>query len=549
MTGSRPAHVEGLGAAAIAVILVLGTALSVLLALNLRRQQDIEIDAQTEARAMALSRIGVAEVNQLYTAMQRRGALWASLFESDRLNPRLEVFMEENPSIVALAYPAGSDSIAGAPEAAVLLRGWQQEARAPDATFGPATLADGRQVLGANLRISYLADDQRSVFGVFEPRRLLHPIFVEAAGAFDFALSLGDEELMRRDASKAPDDLVRFAKQIAIAPPSGEAWTLSVWPTTAAIPASYRQGPIVALAAGVLASGLIAIALHFGALAWNRARILADANLALGQQIDDTRRGQGELQKLSSELEMRVAERTAELNETIAELQTFNYSVSHDLRSPLAAIINFAAIFGEDYAGRLDDTQIEYLQRISTSATAAVGLMDALLSYSHSGRTELRRVNLNVRSLVREVCDETLGAIPERRCEVKIGDLPDAWADETMLRFIFSNLLSNACKFSKPGEMAIVEVGGKIEGAECVYYVRDDGVGFDPRFAHKLFKAFERLHRSNEYAGTGVGLAIVGRMVRRHGGRVWAQGAVGKGATFHFSIPNHDGGSDGTRTT
>ncbi|MGH7291894.1 MAG: sensor histidine kinase, partial [Myxococcota bacterium] len=353
--------------------------------------------------------------------------------------------------------------------------------------------------------------------------------------------------VFRRDAEDPQDELAAFTKTVSIDPRIGDPWTLTVWPLPAAVPESYRQGPIVALASGLLASALIAVALHLGALAWRRSRILSEANATLERQIDDTRRGQDELQELSTALEARVASRTAELNETIADLETFNYSVSHDLRSPLAAIINFSAIFSEDYAGRLDDTQKEYLQRIVTSASSAVSMMDALLSYSSSGRTELRRTQLNVERIVREVVDEAVVAWPMRLCDVKIGGLPSAFADETMMRFIFANLIANACKFAKTADSAKVEIGGQVEATEIVYFVRDEGIGFDPRFASKLFKAFERLHRANEYAGQGVGLAIVARMVARHGGRVWAQGAVDKGATFYFTIPTLDGEKNGTR--
>jgi light-regulated signal transduction histidine kinase (bacteriophytochrome) len=234
-----------------------------------------------------------------------------------------------------------------------------------------------------------------------------------------------------------------------------------------------------------------------------------------------------------------VEQRTAELEDTIVELETFNYSVSHDLRGPLGAVINFAAILGEDYRDRLDEAGQECLTRIVRSAGAAVSMMDALLAYSRSGRTELRKVPLDMRRLVREVLGE-IGR-PELTCNVKVGDLPDAVADENMMRFIWSNLISNACKFALPGGQPQVEISGSVAAGEVTYAVRDGGIGFDMRYADKLFKVFERLHPSGDYEGHGVGLAIVARMVRRHGGRVWAHGAVGKGATFFFTVPVLDG--------
>jgi light-regulated signal transduction histidine kinase (bacteriophytochrome) len=138
--------------------------------------------------------------------------------------------------------------------------------------------------------------------------------------------------------------------------------------------------------------------------------------------------------------------------------------------------------------------------------------------------------------VVGEVCDELAANLPHLRSAVKVGTLPDAFADENMMRFIFANLISNACKFARKGETPEVEIGANPGSSEIVYFVRDNGIGFDMRFAEKLFKVFERLHASDGYEGHGVGLAIVARMVRRHGGRYWAQGAVGRGATFYFTV-------------
>jgi light-regulated signal transduction histidine kinase (bacteriophytochrome) len=322
----------------------------------------------------------------------------------------------------------------------------------------------------------------------------------------------------------------------------GTSWTLSAWPTSTTTLAFYDRGPLLVLCAGLVASALIALAVHYGTLAWRRADALRASNAELEQQIAETRRGEGDLKRLSEELEARVEQRTAELNETILELETFNYSVSHDLRGPLGAVINFAAILREDCESRFDASGKECLARIERSAATAVSMMDALLAYSRSGRTELSKTDLDMRRLVREVCVELAAASPNLADAVKIGDLPSAYADEKMMRFVFANLVSNSFKFALPGEAPRVEVGGSDSGSEVTYFVRDEGVGFDMRFGDKLFKVFERLHGSDEYAGHGVGLAIVARMVRRHGGRVWAQAAVGKGATFTFTLPSRDAG-------
>jgi len=305
------------------------------------------------------------------------------------------------------------------------------------------------------------------------------------------------------------------------------------------------QGAPVALAAGILASALVALCVRSGMLARRRSDALRTATAALERALDEAHRDETNLKRLSEELEARVEERTAELNETIQELETFNYSVSHDLRGPLGAVINFTAILREDSSNRLDAAANECLSRIERSAATAVSMMDALLAYSRSGRTELRRTNLDMRRLVQEVCDELVAVSPKLADAVKIGDLPHAFADENMMRFIFTNLISNSCKFTRHGEPPRVEVGGSASATEVDYFVRDEGIGFDIRFADKLFKVFERLHAGDEYEGHGVGLAIVARMVRRHGGRVWAQGAIGKGAMFSFTVPSLEGGAHG----
>jgi light-regulated signal transduction histidine kinase (bacteriophytochrome) len=163
-------------------------------------------------------------------------------------------------------------------------------------------------------------------------------------------------------------------------------------------------------------------------------------------------------------------------------------------------------------------------------------MMDALIAYSRSGSQALSLCPVDVKRLVAEVCAEIEAARPCAGCKIEIGDLPGAYADESMLRVIWSNLISNACKFVRPGEPPHVEVAGQLSGEELVYRVRDRGIGFDMRYAERLFAVFERLHGAEGYAGHGVGLAIVARLVRRHGGRIWAQSAPGKGATFYFSV-------------
>jgi len=304
--------------------------------------------------------------------------------------------------------------------------------------------------------------------------------------------------------------------------------------------------PLVASIAGLLVTALLASLVHVSQVSRGRAAALERVNDRLRERIQTTAQDEAEIRHLNAALEARVAERTAALRETIAELETFNYSVSHDLRSPLGAILNFTAILTEDYAASLDDAGRTYLQRISKGATSVVSLMDGLLAFSRSGREELHRAHIDVKRMVESLRDETLDAKGVGSCKIQVGDLPPASADPAMLRLVFSNLIANACKFVRKDESAHVEVGGAVEGGDLVYFVRDHGIGFDMRFAEKLFRVFERLHATEDYEGHGVGLAIVARLVRRHGGTVWAEGAPGKGATFYLRLPLENGHAERT---
>ena len=535
--------VEGLGPVAIVVILVLGACLSVLAWQSLSRQWEVELERHTRSTATSLRDLLEAELGRLDASLRRRAQIWAT--RADAMDPApwsdsVDIMLVENPAMLGVARGESGAHIAGSDTDKQIVREVLTETRrqqlGADEEFvvGPLLASDGRKVVAVQLRPPETAKDKRTVFALFDAERLVEDIVDERAPGFALVVSAAGHELYRRDPSGPLRSSLRGTESIAL--PNGKPWLLELTPADDTVFGSREQGPAIALAAGLLASGLLAAALHFGTLSWRRERTLRRVNTTLEQQIADTRRGQGELQKSSEGLEARVSERTVELNETIVELETFNYSVSHDLRGPLGAVINFAAILQEDYGDQLDATGKDHLQRIVVSASSAVSMMDALLDFSRSGRTELRKTHLDMTRVVGEVCDELAANLPHLRSAVKVGTLPDAFADENMMRFIFANLISNACKFARKGETPEVEIGANPGSNEIVYFVRDNGIGFDMRFAEKLFKVFERLHASDGYEGHGVGLAIVARMVRRHGGRYWAQGAVGRGATFYFTV-------------
>ena len=262
--------------------------------------------------------------------------------------------------------------------------------------------------------------------------------------------------------------------------------------------------------------------------------------VGVARDITEQHQAEEAIRNLNVELERRVGVRTAELEGALRELESFSYSVSHDLRSPLRAISGYAKIIEEDYGAQMDAEGNRLLNRIVRGAIRMSELIDDLLDFSRIGRTELRRVPIEMTGLAREVLGEISETGSGRNLQVRIADLPPVVADRSMLRQVWVNLLSNAIKYSRQRVPALIEVGGAVEGAEAHFFVRDNGAGFDMQYAGKLFQVFQRLHRDPAFEGTGVGLANVARIVQRHGGRVWAEAEPDKGATFHFTLPLDD---------
>lgn len=227
---------------------------------------------------------------------------------------------------------------------------------------------------------------------------------------------------------------------------------------------------------------------------------------------------------------------TAQLEAANAELDAFAYSVSHDLRAPLRSIDGFSQALLEDYAGRLDETGQNYLQRVRAATQRMAALIDDLLNLSRVTRSEMVIGTVDVSTLARQLAGELASGDPERKVDVVIAPGLEARADEGLLRVVLQNLIGNAWKFTSKRGDARIEVGMVAANGERAYYVRDNGAGFDMAYAPKLFGAFQRLHRATEFPGTGVGLATVQRIVHRHGGRVWAESAVNRGATFYFTL-------------
>jgi light-regulated signal transduction histidine kinase (bacteriophytochrome) len=259
--------------------------------------------------------------------------------------------------------------------------------------------------------------------------------------------------------------------------------------------------------------------------------------ISIVRDITEQRNAEEEIRNLNVALEHRVRARTVELEEAVRELESFSYSVSHDLRSPLRAIAGYAKVIEEDYAQQIGAEGRGQLDRIVSNAIRMGEIIDDLLDFARIGRAELKRAPIDMAGLVREVLAELPEAGSGRKIDVRIKTMPTAHADRSLIRQIWSNLLSNALKFTRLCEQAVIEIGGSVEAGEAHFYVRDNGAGFDMAYADKLFHVFQRLHRDTAFEGTGVGLAIVARVVQRHGGRVWAEGVPEQGATFHFTLP------------
>ncbi len=249
-------------------------------------------------------------------------------------------------------------------------------------------------------------------------------------------------------------------------------------------------------------------------------------------------RAHDEIRRLNVTLEDRVVQRTTELTASIGELESFAYSVAHDLRAPLRALDGFSRMLLDDYGDGLDATAREYLGRIREADQNMAALIDGLLELSRLTRSELRRQTVDLSELACEIVAELREAAPDRRVEVAVGVGLQAHADRDLTRVLLANLIGNAWKFTSKHECAKIEVGAVVNEGERVFFVRDDGAGFDMRYVDKLFGAFERLHAADEFEGTGIGLATVQRIVHRHGGRAWAEGALDKGATFWFTLPD-----------
>lgn len=271
----------------------------------------------------------------------------------------------------------------------------------------------------------------------------------------------------------------------------------------------------------------------------DRTAKLAEANTELTREIRDRQRVEEDMCKVNVDL----LQRTTQLESSNKELEAFSYSVSHDLRAPLRGIDGFSQAVLDDYGDKLDDTGKQYLQRVREASQRMAKLIDAMLNLARLIRAELIFESVDLSAIGRSVVSNLSKADPERQVEIVVADNLRTNADPDLTRVVLENLLGNAWKFSSHEEFARIELGMTYHYSQPVFFVRDNGVGFDMTYADKLFGAFQRLHAMSEFQGIGIGLATVHRIILRHGGRIWADASVGKGATFFFTLENEGGRS------
>lgn len=258
--------------------------------------------------------------------------------------------------------------------------------------------------------------------------------------------------------------------------------------------------------------------------------------IVVARDISERKSAEEKIQRLNAELEERVASRTASLEASNRELEAFSYSVAHDLRTPLRTIISFSQIFLDDYSQILDAKGIDYLHRILNSARNMAKLIDDLLKLSRITRAEMKRVNFNLATTAQNIFHRLQSLHPDRKVQFSIGECPNINADPVLIEAVLENLIGNAWKFTSKSKLSRIEVGSIHKEGKNIFFVKDNGIGFDMAYHEKLFEEFHRLHNDSDFEGNGIGLSIVKRIIMRHSGRVWAESETGKGATFYFTV-------------
>ena len=464
--------------------------------------------------------------------------------------------ISQHPSIRSLVWVNGAerrevaaDAPAIAPEYDGALEAAQAQVAggAPHALVSPIRFADGTYgfavFVGAGAASGDSAHAPLPVLrAVLDFQSFAGHAFADRASGYAFVLSSGDLVVARSGQQPAPKlDWWRASEPVS--PPFGASWRVELRPTPAIAQRELSILPDVLLGTGLLAAAMIGALVFATRVASRRARAMVATNVALAELADRAQPAARARADSGADLERTVRHRTEELREAVLDLEAFNVSVSHDLRSPIGAIVNLTSVLCETQGERLDLGARELVRRIESSAQRALARMDGLLDFSRLGRRTLRREPVDLHRMAWRIAQEIRQGEAGARVEFVLHPVPGSHGDAAMIEALLRNLLGNGAKFSRGEAKPEVEFGAlpKDGRGEAIYFVRDNGVGFDPRFADKLFGLFERQHHASEFEGTGVGLAIVSRIVRRHDGRVWAESQPGKGATFYFTLGDADG--------
>jgi len=360
----------------------------------------------------------------------------------------------------------------------------------------------------------------------------------EIASGLAFTVRTDEGHVLFRRGTPAVDPPAWLRKEVKLALSAGGTWVVDFEPTEEYVARSESVWPQYVLLTGLLLSlGIGAIALQILRVR-SFSNALAHTNESLDARVHELTERDQELRHLNEDLESRVELRTGELRDAMTELEAFSHSISHDLRSPIGAVVNYVSILHEDYADRLDDEGRKVLQRIRKSSESAIALLDDLVQLARAGRDEPVREHVVMREVASRAFQEAVSADEEpARVQFELGVLPDAWGDPALIGRVFTNLFSNALKYTREREERRIRVSGSSDGSENTYVVEDNGVGFEPEASASVFEPFTRLHSSRRFQGTGLGLAIVARIVRRLGGRVAAESDGEHGARFTFTLP------------
>jgi signal transduction histidine kinase len=488
------------------------------------------------ANVAAQSRRTVASsVRNSVSALRNLAGFWAAVGRRpvEEWRADAQVMIDNYPSIeyVAWIYPDGRRArvAAGKYELLDSVQIEHREAQSLETTariVGPEF-----DESGTHFRVLLPVRRDASDLGVLEARisvsTLLSGALADSAPGYAIRIHWGNQEIFARDEPSQDSWQARWKQEEAIALPMETTWSAVHAPTTELAAAWLDPVPHYLLAVGLLLAVTLGVLIHELRLTYVRAD-----SLAAGKEVLEA--STWELRRLNQALEDRVSERTK-------ELEAFTHSISHDLKSPLGAILNFAAILELEYRGRpLDEEAREILGRIRNSAVRGTELLDGLLRLSRAGHADLHLARIDMTQLAKESFAQARQADLEPDVEFLLDPLPEAVGDRTLVREVLVNLFDNALKYSRDREKRRIRVRGRIEGSECVYEVDDNGRGFDMRFSNKLFGLFQRLPPSRATEGTGVGLALVARIVHRHKGSVSAEGRVGEGAKFAFTLPASD---------